>query len=586
MSTIIKDATAIRHMTLTVGQNDLYSIKMPTGANSKPFIYINNTGDHDIYCSNYSDMAEGSDDVLKIPVAEKRLYISKQGKIFIYGEGSCEVDISETSLNFNSASAGDYARAVAEGYTGTPEQFYTALAGISETNQQISELEEQNGVDKCIKRNTVTDVPLVTFVDDDGKSSTYDILYQIFAAKEEHFVSAVSADKIGTTGYMSKAQILEIKAAGNEIASHGKQHGSLVVLPEEIKSSYDSLNAEGFEVENLVYPGGYFDDDVIRESKKYYDCATAVNLGINLSPIRTFALYRIPIGKANNTTIYGTLLDGSLNSYKAMVDYAVANNGWLISMTHSFYSEFDATQQQHMSDLIDYIKSLNVSIVTLKEGMAIKRNAIDVGDLGTTDFVVGNEGSIRSTYMTANYTKNSALVITPTAAKNPVVNASTVAPGFPTGKITYYYYDIISASGFPSVAGVLEVNAIFSPYVHQIWYPYSDLEKSYYRKWNKDTSAWGAWAVIGQAIISSETVSVAGSTINANTMTQIIPTLVSTGWDFHTNAVVASPYCGLEPGIVWTTDIGSDNRIRLKLYNVTGSNITIATRNWTFKVFD
>jgi hypothetical protein len=63
-----------------------------------------------------------------------------------------------------------------------------------------------------------------------------------------------------------------------------------------------------------------------------------------------------------------------------VVDEAVANNAWLIWMTHVGQSDMDATQTQILDDLIAYIKRINVDIVTVHSGLDIIGNIVGIND--------------------------------------------------------------------------------------------------------------------------------------------------------------------------------------------------------------
>jgi peptidoglycan/xylan/chitin deacetylase (PgdA/CDA1 family) len=346
---------------------------------------------------------------------------------------------------------------------------------------------QQESVNLSVNKNAQAIQPLVTFVDDDGTTSAYTKMKTLFDSKGEKFVTAIISGWIGRPGFMTKSQIDDIYNAGHEIASHSVNHDWATTHPEQIKQSYDALNDLGYEVENLVYVGGYFDQNVISETKKYYNCAVVVDRGLNTSPIRTFGLKRFAIGSmwAGNVQD-GILEDGSYASYKAMVDKAVATNSWLIFMSHCNNPQHDAVQEQHMSNIIDYIKSLNVPIVTLKEGLKKYGNRVDIGDAETKHFLVGVDGKIKSSDMPPLTKKETSTTIT---------NATPLT-SFEFGNETITSIWGNPSSGFPNNASGTLITRYFThgDISYQEWHPYNFPDAKYYhRRWNSGSGTWFPW---------------------------------------------------------------------------------------------
>ena len=68
----------------------------------------------------------------------------------------------------------------------------------------------------------------------------------------------------------------------------------------------------------------------------------------------------------------GTLKSVSIFTYKTKIDNAVANNEWIIFLSHSnSSSEFDP---EYMEELMDYLISKNVPILTLIDAWEYKKN--------------------------------------------------------------------------------------------------------------------------------------------------------------------------------------------------------------------
>ena len=327
--------------------------------------------------------------------------------------------------------------------------------------------------------------PIVTFIDDDGNTTSYTKLFPLFQQKGVPCVAAAISNNTGVTGYMTLAQLTELQSAGWEIASHTANHVSLAtvtndVAESECKISKDYFNANGINCTNLVYPLGTVADSQLDIVAKYYECAPVVTGGTNIGAVRSYKLTRRALG---------SFFDGGndLAFYKSQVDIAVANNGWLIFMMHSESADHDATQQQALSDTIDYIKSLSIPILTLKDAYDIRGNSLELGHMGLEKhFIIGPDNEIytpnvREGYNLQHYAKG--------------VNINSLLSAFPANTVTTTPFTIADVSGFPTDngngVGVLVTYSMFvSGTEFQMWYA-SGSNKIYRRTWSG--TAWNVF---------------------------------------------------------------------------------------------
>lgn len=147
MAIVERSMLSARHISITLETGNVYKILLKSDVN-KRFACARNGYTANMYVGPESTIVDGADDTLKIPVGEARQYVIPPlaTAIYVSGQGTVELDVSPIPLNFNIAPASDYARAVAEGYTGTSEQFYTALAGVEDLGTSISELTDNGNI--------------------------------------------------------------------------------------------------------------------------------------------------------------------------------------------------------------------------------------------------------------------------------------------------------------------------------------------------------------------------------------------------------------------------------------------------------
>ena len=233
--------------------------------------------------------------------------------------------------------------------------------------------------------------PIVTFVNDDGWQDDYN---KLIAISEKHGVPFVSALFDGST-MRSWYELYLQNELGWEFASHPRNTALAELETEEdieqaMLETNKYLTDRGLIYHNLVYPYGSNDERVRRIAKKYYRCACTTDAnGLNKDVVSSFTLHRYPLGYG------GTSETNTLENLKSKVDEAVANNSWLIFMLHPNMSEHTDALTQTIDDLITYIKSIGVDILTLNDGYDVFGNALECGDFtgGEEGFAIGFDGN-------------------------------------------------------------------------------------------------------------------------------------------------------------------------------------------------
>ena len=347
--------------------------------------------------------------------------------------------------------------------------------------------------------------PLVSFTSDDSNvNGDINIMGEIL---KKHNVPATCAVITGESISDDKknAYLNMQNNYGWEIASHSIDATLLETLSEEecdtyLRESKRLLVDAGFNVNGIVYPSGSANQNVRRLAKKYYQYGCNYNDRVNVEPfLDSFSISRVPLGAfytnpAHNTFAY----------YKECVDNAVANNGWCVFCLHPYKDDFDETQQRYLDELIDYIESLNIEMVTLSEGYKSFGNIIEVGksfNASTEDeyerFVVTNDGR---TNLPIYYAKGSSIL------------SSMIPTDFRDRCITICNVSKYADATYPDSSSGIIVTMRLADIFVQLWFP-SNSSRIYRRTSTSKTSS-GTFSLITPILVKTG--------INNNSATQPI----------------------------------------------------------------
>ena len=182
----------------------------------------------------------------------------------------------------------------------------------------------------------------------------------------------IISGKIGTTGYMTKAQIQAFLASGSEIGSHSVTHPDLTTLtPAQLQTEIHDSQATlrqlfgGSVATEFATPYGAYNDNVIAALKQYYVSQRSTDVGFNSKD--NFNPYNIVVQNVEATT--------TVAQVKAWVDQAKAQKTWLVLVYHQVENtvaaaDTDAVKTANLNTELSYIKSSGITVKTQSAALA------------------------------------------------------------------------------------------------------------------------------------------------------------------------------------------------------------------------
>lgn len=297
-------------------------------------------------------------------------------------------------------------------------------------SDEISRIEN-----KVYTKSTNKMRPMVTFYLDDGYQNDYDIVYP----KAKELDMPLTICLLNTSHLLSTPERLdELKNNGWEVHAHTATHPDLdtLTLDQQRKEMLDNilhLKSLGHDPKGLCFPRGLSNADTLKASREYFEVAMSSIAGINRSPIDTYYVKRTLV----NTT--------DVNKMKSDVDKIKADgHGWIVFYSHSNAFNTDIEAKNRYFEMMEYVKSSGVDVVTVGDAMKVYGNTLDIGDEVYSDnfFKLGGDGNINTSNMPVVYNKNISQI-----------NSKPFSE-FATKKITVTSYELDKKSDIPIDNGV------------------------------------------------------------------------------------------------------------------------------------
>ncbi|WP_394139551.1 polysaccharide deacetylase family protein [Cytobacillus oceanisediminis] len=359
-------------------------------------------------------------------------------------------------------------------------------AQLAEKAQQIIDVDDKANRAVISRRNRK---PMITILDDDGRTDVLTKWLPILQEKTFKMDIAVITGWVGNTNYMTWEQLEDLKTNYNvDLVNHTHTHPALGDLATEaevrqqFKDSTDILKARGHSYDVMVYPFGSQSATVRQVAREYCRAGIYIQGGVAYPPLNTFKLPRQILMPETGSM-------DTVESYTAYIDEAVANNGWIIFMSHSQYAPFDGTK---IRAIIDYANSAGIEWVHVKEGLERIGNLIDVGDYDAR--TTGSEYTVLDANGVLHSKTNS---IDFTVSQSGYGTFGKPITDFPISKKTVEIVLNSGATGFPNnKGGILETFRGASDSFSYQTYKIYDSNSIYKRRWNTTTSIWNAFELL------------------------------------------------------------------------------------------
>lgn len=221
-----------------------------------------------------------------------------------------------------------------------------------------------------------TSSPIMTLRMDDGIDNCYTDWKPLFDTYGIVGCNAILTSLVGTAGFMTWSQILELQVAGWELLDHGYDtadlgDGTPAQCDTAMSTSKADLISHGVNVLNFT-PQAYGQDTMfvrLTAAKYFNSCHAGSTVSFpegNNSPV---------LDKWDMKTMRGDIsgafmLDpaegaGGIAAIKAQLDLCVVNNLWSILYFHGH----TVGRETGLREVIEYAQSIGIAFVTIQQGL-------------------------------------------------------------------------------------------------------------------------------------------------------------------------------------------------------------------------
>ena len=311
-------------------------------------------------------------------------YMSKNSSTFVTDEHITEVAENSFGNSVFNAKVGNYL--TQHGITGDSSGGNTYVGAKS-----------YNG------RRTAQKQPIITFTDDDGKTDSYSLWKTLHENYDVVANIGIIGNTVGGNGCMTWAQLEELKGLGFEICSHGYAHTNMQTKNEEMRrysciedskliikqlKQHDMWHEDGYNVHLL--PNNYSDDNCAIGYGDYFEYIIGSSTRSGYTTPLSYQIGRL----------FPNASELTLANLKSKIDECNTNGTWLLIGFHGWENNSE-TRIANLKEIVEYIQSLNIPIMTTHDALKIKGNLVDSGlydddGIYRSRYRITNDGKIRN----------------------------------------------------------------------------------------------------------------------------------------------------------------------------------------------
>ena len=175
--------------------------------------------------------------------------------------------------------------------------------------------------------------------------------------------------------YMNWSEIENVSSI-MEIGGHTRNHADLPksalegTLEDEIKGCYDDLVEHGFEPKTFVYPYGNYNKKVVDETKKYFECASTQDVGVNTVPIEPYRLKDFTVRSFSSVDDVKRVLKPG--TWIILTFHDIGNVSSNIPDLERKVMENNAVSVELFEETLKYLnETSDIKVVTMAEGCSL-----------------------------------------------------------------------------------------------------------------------------------------------------------------------------------------------------------------------
>lgn len=215
---------------------------------------------------------------------------------------------------------------------------------------------------------------VVSLTFDDGDASTYNNGFATLKTDGLKGTFYINAGTLGTSGYMTKADVKNLAAAGDEIGSHGYQHTDIVTLTQaqlasqltQNNTALHTLLGANYPITDYASPYGSYTSTALDTVMSYYQSHRTTDGRVNTK------------ANLNPRTLHAVLVTSSMTpaQVEALITQAAQQDEYLVLVYHAIGASPTggdgsgyATTPAHFTTEMNFLKTANVTVLPVNAAL-------------------------------------------------------------------------------------------------------------------------------------------------------------------------------------------------------------------------